>query len=122
MPPNASRPGRRALEESPMSISESFTVFMREAPEHAAAWMQAAQALDAASALDKKTEELAYVAVLAAVGGTTGIPFHVKSARAAGASRAEVISSVLLGLPAVGAAAVRSLPAALEAYDAPDQP
>lgn len=34
-----------------MSISQAFALFMQEAPDHAAAWMQAAKAL-AASALD----------------------------------------------------------------------
>jgi len=48
-----------------MSISKAFATFLQEAPSHAAAWMQAAKALDEASALEKKTEEIAYIAVLA---------------------------------------------------------
>lgn len=40
-------------------MSDAFQVFMREAPKHAQAWMAAVKSVDAASALDKKTESLA---------------------------------------------------------------
>lgn len=101
-----------------MSISKAFQLFMSEAPEHANAWMSAVKGLDDASALDKKTEELAYVAVLAATGAVSGIPFHVQSVKDAGATRDEVISAILIGLPAVGNIVTHSLPAALEVFDA----
>ncbi|WP_039912850.1 carboxymuconolactone decarboxylase family protein [Cellvibrio mixtus] len=104
-----------------MSVSKSFSMFMQEAPAHAEAWMQAAKALEAASALDKKTEELAYLAVLAATGNTSGIPFHVLSAKSHGASRQEVLSAILLGLPAAGAVVIGAVPLALEAYDGQDK-
>lgn len=99
-------------------VSNAFQTFMAEAPHHAEAWMTAVRALDAASALDKKTEELTYLAVLAALRLESGIPFHVQMARAAGASRDEVISAILIGLPAAGLAVTQVLPAALAAYDA----
>jgi AhpD family alkylhydroperoxidase len=111
----------RTKKGSSMSVSKAFAMFMQEAPEHAAAWMQVAKALDAASALDKKTEELVYVAVLAATGNTSGIPFHVLSAKSHGASREEVVSAVLVGLPAAGAVVIGALPPALEAYDGSGQ-
>ncbi|SNT06418.1 alkylhydroperoxidase AhpD family core domain-containing protein [Anaerovirgula multivorans] len=98
-------------------VSNAFQAFMNEAPKHAKAWMEAVQKLDNASALDKKTEELAYIAVLAAAKLETGIPFHVKQAKAKGASREEIISAVLVGLPAVGNVVTAALPIALEAYD-----
>ena len=104
-----------------MSISKAFAVFLKEAPAQEQAWMQMAQALDQASALDKKTEELAYIAVLAATGNTSGVPFHVLSAKSQGASRQDVLSAVLLGLPAAGATVIGVLPVALEAYDGQDQ-
>jgi alkylhydroperoxidase/carboxymuconolactone decarboxylase family protein YurZ len=56
--------------------------------------------------------------VLAAQGLESGIPFHVEIARQAGASRAEIISAVLVGLPAAGLGVTRVLPAAITAYDA----
>jgi alkylhydroperoxidase/carboxymuconolactone decarboxylase family protein YurZ len=103
-----------------MKVSNAFQAFLSEAPEHARAWMGAVQGLDAASALDKKTEELAYLAVMASQRLLSGIPFHVGQAKTAGASREEVISAVLVGLPAVGNTVIEALPVALAAYDAPD--
>ena len=105
------------MSDSDKLMSDAFQVFMREAPKHAEAWMTAAQGLGKASALDKKTEGLAYLAVLAASGLESGIPFHVALAKQAGASREEVISAILVGLPAVGNVVTRSLPAAIQAYD-----
>jgi alkylhydroperoxidase/carboxymuconolactone decarboxylase family protein YurZ len=100
------------------SMSNAFQLFMSEAPEHAQAWMTAVKGLDSACALDKKTEALAYLAVLAALRLESGIPFHVQSAKQAGASREEVISSILVGLPAAGLGVTQVLPAAIAAYDA----
>ncbi|HVO69565.1 MAG TPA: carboxymuconolactone decarboxylase family protein, partial [Aggregatilineaceae bacterium] len=74
-------------------------------------------ALDEASALDKKTEELAYLAALAALRMESGVPFHVQMAKQAGATRDEVISAILVGLPAAGTGVTQALPAALAAYD-----
>src|SRR6185295_18011452 len=45
----------------------------------------------------------------------SGVPFHVKLAKQAGASRDEVISALLVGLPAAGNGVTQSLPAAFEA-------
>ncbi len=98
-------------------VSNSFQVFLEEAPEHASAWMETVKKLDSASCLDKKTEEIAYIAVLAAIGLESGIPFHVSSAKESGATRDEIKSAVLLGLPAVGNQVVKSLAIALEAFD-----
>lgn len=98
-------------------VSSSFEIFLNEAPEHSKAWMDAVRKLDAASSLDKKTEEIAYIAVMAAVGLESGIPFHVKSAKEYGASRDDIKSAVLLGLPAVGNKVVKALPIALDAFD-----
>jgi alkylhydroperoxidase/carboxymuconolactone decarboxylase family protein YurZ len=99
------------------NLSEAFQLFSKEAPAHAKAWMDAARALGQASALEPKTGHLAYLAVLAAVGLESGVPFHAELARMAGASRQEVVSAVLVGLPAAGNLVVKSLPAALSVFD-----
>jgi AhpD family alkylhydroperoxidase len=104
--------------ENAGGISNAFQMFLKEAPGHAEAWMAAVASLDTESALDKKTEELAYLAVLAARRMESGVPFHVQMAKTAGASREEVISAILVGLPAAGQVVISSLPAALAAYDA----
>ena len=97
--------------------SHAFQTFTQEAPEYAAAWREVVGKLDEACALDKKTQKLAYLAVLAAVRLDSGIPFHVKQAKENGATRDEIISAVLIGLPATGNAVLASLPIALAAYD-----
>jgi alkylhydroperoxidase/carboxymuconolactone decarboxylase family protein YurZ len=98
-------------------VSDAFQAFLREAPGHAQAWMGAVQGLGAASALDEKTAALAYLAVLAALRLESGVPFHAAHAKAAGATREEVVSAVLVGLPAAGNRVTQVLPAALKAYD-----
>ena len=98
-------------------VSNAFMTFLNEAPEHAHAWAELVQALSAASALDKKTHALAYLAILAALNRESGIPFHVQAAKGAGATRPEVISAVLVGLPIAGHVVTQVLPAAVAAYD-----
>jgi len=105
------------MNDPPTGISEAFKAFLEEAPRHAEAWMGAVRGLDSASALDAKCEHLAYLAVLAALRLDSGVPFHVRLAKNAGASRAEVLSAILVGLPAAGNAVTQCLPAALTAYD-----
>jgi alkylhydroperoxidase/carboxymuconolactone decarboxylase family protein YurZ len=98
-------------------VSVAFQTFLTEAPAHSGAWMQVVRDLEAASALDKKTGALAYLAVLAALRLESGVPFHVRLAKAAGATRDEVLSALLVGLPAAGNAVTQCLPAALAAFD-----
>jgi alkylhydroperoxidase/carboxymuconolactone decarboxylase family protein YurZ len=98
-------------------VSNAFQCFMEEAPAQAHAWMEAVQKLGGTSALDKKTEAIAYLSVLAAVGLLSGIPFHVVEAKALGTTRDEIKSAVLLSLPAVGNKCVAALPVALAAFD-----
>jgi alkylhydroperoxidase/carboxymuconolactone decarboxylase family protein YurZ len=97
--------------------SHAFELFAKQSPGHARAWLSAAQGLAQASALDRKTLALSYLAVLAALRLDSGVPFHVAEAREAGASRDEVISAILVGLPAAGNAVIQILPAAIEAFD-----
>jgi alkylhydroperoxidase/carboxymuconolactone decarboxylase family protein YurZ len=99
--------------------SQALETFLAEAPALAKAWMGAVESLAAANALDDKTRHLAYLAVLAALRLESGVPFHVQLAKNAGASREEVMSAILIGLPAAGNAVIQSLQSALAAYDAP---
>ncbi|MCL2153825.1 MAG: carboxymuconolactone decarboxylase family protein [Oscillospiraceae bacterium] len=100
-----------------MKMSNAFETFAKEAPDYQGAWMEVVQKLDKANALDKKTQELAYIAVLAVMRLESGLPFHVKMAKSHGAMREEIISSILLGLPAAGNVVIGSLPIALNAFD-----
>jgi alkylhydroperoxidase/carboxymuconolactone decarboxylase family protein YurZ len=105
------------MTEQPTKISNAFQTFMKEAPAHAQTWGGMVQSLAKASELDEKTTALAYLAVLAALRMEGGIAFHVQEARQHGATRGEVISAILLGLPAAGHVVTQVLPAALAAYD-----
>ena len=98
-------------------ISNAFQAFMSAAPKHAQAWGTMVQGLANVTALDKKTAALAYLAVLAVLRMESGIPFHVQTAKKLGASREEVISAILVGLPAAGHGVTQVLPAAIAAYD-----
>lgn len=105
------------MAETGRPISGAFQLFLEESPQHAQVWMQAVRSLSEASALDAKTQALAYLAVLAARRMESGVPFHVGHAKALGATRDEIIGAILVGLPAAGHAVIQVLPAALEAYD-----
>ena len=98
-------------------ISRAFKTFNEEAPKHSGAWMKLVQGLSTASALDKKTHSIAYLSVLAVLRLINGIPFHVKMAKENGASKEEVISAILVGLPAAGHVVTEVLPAAIDAYN-----
>jgi alkylhydroperoxidase/carboxymuconolactone decarboxylase family protein YurZ len=96
-------------------VSPGFAAFANGFPDTAQAQMALVHALRAESALDTKTKHLTYLAVLAASRLTGGIEFHVKAALQAGASRDEVLSACLAGLPAVGLQVMDALAAALSA-------
>jgi len=109
---------QEAVSMSDMSrVSAAFQAFMKEAPGHQQAWLEAVGKLEGASALDAKTGELVYIGILAAARLESGLAFHVAHARALGATREEIISAVLAGLPAVGNGVIQALPVALQAYD-----
>jgi 4-carboxymuconolactone decarboxylase len=101
-----------------MSVSNGFMVFGQEAPQTSRAFGGLVEALAAESALDDKTQHLAYLAVLAATGELGGVGFHVGLAAKARASRAEILSATLVGLPAVGLTVLDALAVAAEAVEA----
>ena len=101
-------------------LSQAFMSFISNAPAHQQIWMETAEKLGKASKLDNKTAALAYLAVLAVLRLENGLPFHVKHAKMMGATRDEVISAVLVGLPAAGHVVVEALPTVVQAYDETD--
>ena len=98
-------------------ISKSYMVFSKEAPAHAQAWGEMVQKLASVNVLDPKTSSLVYLGILAVAGLESGVPFHVKIARENGASREEIISAILMGLPAAGNQVIKCLPVAIETFD-----
>ena len=99
-------------DNSPL-VSNASQAFAQEAPDHAKAWAEMVQAIAKASALEPRTRDLCYLAVLAALGLESGIPFLVKSAVPSGASRQEIISAILVGLLAAGDRVTQALPEAI---------
>lgn len=100
-----------------MNVSRAFETFAQDAPNHQKAWSEAVQALGVASKLDDKTAALAYISVMAATRLESGLPFHVGMAKKHGTTRDEVISAVLIGLPAVGNIVTAALPITIDAYE-----
>src|SRR4030067_170020 len=115
MPMNRSirlRRNRYMSNNSPL-VSNAFQAFAQEAPDHAKAWAEMVQAIAKASALETRTRDLCVLAVLAALGLESGIPFLVKSAVTSGASRKEIISAILVGLLAAGDRLTQAMPEAI---------
>jgi alkylhydroperoxidase/carboxymuconolactone decarboxylase family protein YurZ len=104
-----------------VAMSAGFYTVMREAPETLQAWLQADKVTQEHSALDAKTAELAYLAVLAALGLEKGIAFHAAEAKKLGASRAEVLSTVLVGLPAAGMRVMECAAEVVRPFDEDEQ-
>ena len=99
------------------NISTAFKSFLNDAPNHAKCWKDLVEGLSEASALDPKTHNLAFISVLAALRMKNGIPFHVKLAKESGATRDEIISAILVGLPPAGHVVTEVLPEGIKAYD-----
>jgi len=114
---NAAASGKGFQMTDISNTSNSFQRFIAEAPAHQAVWLQAVQGLGAASTLDAKTQCLVYIGILAALRLEGGVAFHVLEAKAHGASRDDIISAVLTGLPAAGNGVLGALGPALEAFD-----
>lgn len=100
-----------------MKMSKAYQAFEIEAPQAYQQWINMVFGLDHAIGMDKKTKEFCYITALAVARIEDGLPFHVKMAKSSGATRDEVIGSILVALPAVGNMVVKSLPLAIEAYD-----
>lgn len=98
--------------------SKGIQSFAQNEPEQSEAWFSMLKTVNGASALDPKTSELVYLAVLAALRIDTGAANHAINARKLGATRDEVISAVLVGLPMAGNVVFQALPVMLDAYDA----
>lgn len=98
--------------------SKGVQSFAQNAPEQSEAWFSMLKTMSAASALDPKTSELVYLAVLAALRIETGAANHAINAKKLGATRDEVIGAVLTALPMAGNVVFQALPVMLDAYDA----
>lgn len=98
-------------------LSPAYKSLIQEAPEYGKLWNDFITRLMSVTAMDEKTSRLSYLSVLAAFGLTDGIPFLVERARLSGATREEIVSAVMTGLPVAGNICIQALPVAMRAYD-----
>jgi len=84
------------MQQNPMDL------FQKEAPEVAAAFNNLIMSLVASKGLDQKTKQLIYIAMKAAMGDDMAVKAHIPMAKAAGATRQEVVDAILMTLTVSG--------------------
>lgn len=95
-----------------------LAVFEKEAPEVAKAFDGLIEALKQTDGLDAKTKQLVYIGIKSALGDPKAIVYHVGMAKSLGATRGEILDTILITLTVCGLNGVAScLPAALAAFD-----
>jgi AhpD family alkylhydroperoxidase len=100
------------MDTNPMEL------FRKEAPEVATAFNSLIISLVASRGLDQKTKQLIYIAMKAAMGDDSAVKAHVPMAKAAGATREEVVDAILMTLTVSGIrGVVHCLPGALEYFE-----
>lgn len=99
------------MQQNPMEL------FQSEAPEVAQAFNGLIQSLVGRKGIDQKTKQLIYIAMKAAMGDDMAVKAHIPMAKAAGATREEVVDAVLMTLTVSGIrGVVHCLPAVAEYY------
>ncbi len=97
-------------------VTSDFQIFLEESNGVGQALMGTIFKSAEVSALDAKTHELAYIAVLSALQMAGGISYHVKQAKELGSTLEEVKSAVLVGLPLCGIRLAEAFAAAIHSY------
>lgn len=100
------------MDENPMDV------FQHEAPEVAAAFNGLIRSLVASKGIDEKTKQLIYIAMKASMGDSMAVRAHLPMAKAAGATKAEVVDAVLMTLTVSGIrGVVTCLPEAVKQFE-----
>jgi alkylhydroperoxidase/carboxymuconolactone decarboxylase family protein YurZ len=100
------------MHENPMDV------FQKEAPEVAAAFSGLIMSLVASKGIDPKTKQLIYIAMKASLGDSMAVRAHVPMAKAAGATKAEVVDAILMTLTVSGIrGVVTCLPEAVKQFE-----
>ncbi|MCC8423498.1 carboxymuconolactone decarboxylase family protein [Mucilaginibacter sp. UR6-11] len=99
-------------------MNNPLNLFKQEAPEVAKAFDQLISSLQSTTGLDAKTKQLIYIGIKSALGDQQAIYYHVITAKELGATRAEIVDTILITLTVCGLNGVANcLPVALSAYD-----
>lgn len=91
-------------------ITNGFELFMKDTDGVGKAFMNAVMKVSEVSALDEKTQELAYIAVLVTSKMYDGLTFHINHAKKCGATDEEIKSAMLLPMPIIGLQVADALP------------
>ena len=95
-----------------------YEIFQKECPEVAERFNDLIEAQKALKGLDAKTKQLINIAIQTANRNVKGVQMHAMMAKNEGASREEIIGSVVLNLHHSGFASVlECLPAAIEGFE-----
>lgn len=98
--------------------SNPMEVFQKEAPEVAAAFNNLILSLVASKGIDPKTKQLIYIAMKASMGDIMAVRAHVPMAKAAGATKEEVVDAILMTLTVSGIRGiVTCLPEAVKHFE-----
>jgi AhpD family alkylhydroperoxidase len=101
-----------SMQPTPMKL------FQKEAPEVAAAFNGLIMSLAASKGLDQKTKQLIYIAMKASMGDQMAVRAHVPMAKAAGATKEEVVDAILMTLTVSGIrGVVTCLPEAVQQFE-----
>lgn len=93
-------------------------VFRQEAPEVAEAFNGLIDSLVATKGLDQRTKQLIYIAMKASMGDQMAVRAHVPMAKAAGATKEEVVDAILMTLTVSGIrGVVTCLPDAVKQFE-----
>lgn len=96
----------------------TMELFQEEAPEVAQAFNGLIMSLVGRKGLDAKTKQLIYIAMKAAMGDDMAVKAHVPMAKAAGATREEVVDAILMTLTVSGIRGVaHCLPEAVKQFE-----
>ncbi|MEN6443927.1 MAG: carboxymuconolactone decarboxylase family protein [Methanoregula sp.] len=85
-----------------MTPQNPMELFRKEAPEVAEAFNGLIMSLVNRPALDAKTKQLIYIALKASTGDDSAVRAHVPMAKAAGATKEEVVDAILMTLTVAG--------------------
>jgi len=98
--------------------SNPMEVFRNEAPEVAAAFNGLIMSLVASKGLDQKTKQLIYIAMKSSTGDQMAVKAHVPMAKAAGATKEEIVDAILMTLTVSGIrGVVTCLPEAVAQFE-----
>lgn len=99
------------MQQNPMDL------FQKEAPDVATAFNDLIMSLVSRKGLDGKTKQLIYIAMKAAMGDDMAVKAHIPMAKAAGATRDEVVDAILMTLTVSGIrGVVHCLPEAIKQF------